>query len=52
MAYKIDLKTEPVPTVPKLLRGAEADMLLYQGKMLLAIAERLEVIADELRQKE
>ncbi len=27
MAYKIDLKTEPVPTVPKLLTGAEAEML-------------------------
>ena len=51
MAYRVDLNIVPIPPAPQPgMAGDEANLLRFQARMLLAIAERLEVIARDIRQ--
>ena len=49
MAYRIDLNAEPIPYASP-AGDEETNILRFQGRMLLAIAERLEVIARDIQQ--
>lgn len=49
MAYRVDLNAVPLPASQPGLAG-DTNLLRFQARMLLAIAERLEVIARDIGQ--
>ena len=50
MAYRVDLDVVPFPPASQPGTGGEdTNLLRFQARMLLAIAERLEVIARDIR---